>query len=115
MAKFNRNNESALVYSTDKGKISDDADQKKSIFQAAPDGVVRIQREVKGRGGKAVCVIYGLSGDETEIKQLLKELKNKCACGGAIKDGTIEIQGDNRDKIRDILTAKGYKIKLAGG
>lgn len=77
------------------------------------DGVVRIQRETKGRGGKAVCVVTGIPTEQ--LKEMCKLLKSKCATGGAVKDRTIEIQGDQRDKIKSLLEAKGFQVKLAGG
>jgi len=61
------------------------------------DGIVRVRREVKGRGGKTVTTITGLPPDEDKLRQLAAELKRKCGSGGTVKDGVIIIQGDHRD------------------
>lgn len=79
------------------------------------DGVVRIQRQTSGRKGKGVCLITGVALDDAELTKLAAELKKKCGCGGAVKDGIIEIQGDKRDLLKSLLEAKGMKVKLAGG
>ena len=76
------------------------------------DGVVRVFREKGGRGGKTVTVVRGLRGD---LKDIAGDLKRHCATGGAVKDGTIEIQGDHREKIVARLRASGYAAKPAGG
>jgi translation initiation factor 1 len=83
--------------------------------QVTGDGVVRIHRETKGRGGKGVTLIKGLPLPETELKALAAKMKQHCGTGGTVKDGVIEIQGDNRDKLLAWLLAQGYKAKLAGG
>ena len=77
------------------------------------DGVVRIQRETKGRGGKAVCVISGIAANE--LKAISKLLKARCGSGGAVKEQLIEIQGDHRELIKAILEARGLTVKLSGG
>ncbi|MGF1900473.1 stress response translation initiation inhibitor YciH [Aliivibrio sifiae] len=102
----------SLVYSTDVGRI-----KQEEIKQERPkgDGIVRIQRETKGRKGKGVCVVTGLDMDDTQLKLLAAQLKKVCGCGGAVKDGDIEIQGDNREKIKDFLIKQGHTVKLAGG
>lgn len=103
---------SRLVYSTDSGRI----DEPKAVVQRPKgDGIVRIQRQTSGRKGKGVCLITGIDADDAMLAKLAAELKKKCGCGGAIKDGVIEIQGDNRDLIKSLLEAKGMKVKLAGG
>lgn len=79
------------------------------------DGVVRILRDRKGRGGKGVSVIAGLSGSAAELTQLASELKRMCGTGGTVRGDVIEIQGDFRERLRDELTRRGYKVKLAGG
>ena len=81
----------------------------------AGDGIVRIRRETRGRGGKAVTVISGLGGDADSLKVAAKRLKQRCGVGGAVKDGCIEIQGDQRDTLRALLEAEGHTVKLAGG
>lgn len=62
-----------------------------------------------------VCLITGVDLDDAELTKLAAELKKKCGCGGAVKDGIIEIQGDKRDLLKSLLEAKGMKVKLAGG
>lgn len=105
---------SRLVYSTDSGRIKQSKTAKSgAIVDRSSDGIVRIQRETKGRGGKAVCVVSGVPNDQ--LKEVCKLLKSKCATGGAVKESMIEIQGDNRDKIKMLLEAKGFQVKLAGG
>ncbi|SPW67018.1 translation initiation factor Sui1 [Escherichia coli] len=68
--------------------------------------------DVKVRG---VCLITGIDLDDAELTKLAAELKKKCGCGGAVKDGIIEIQGDKCDLLKSLLEAKGMKVKLAGG
>jgi translation initiation factor 1 len=72
-------------------------------------------RSNKGRGGKTVSVVSGLGLVGAELKTVAKQLKQHCGVGGAIKDFDIEIQGDQREKIKAYLESKGYKVKLAGG
>jgi translation initiation factor 1 len=81
----------------------------------AGDGVVRLRRETKGRGGKAVTVITGLPLAGQELKALTKELKRKCGVGGALKEDAVEIQGDQRAILKPELEKRGYTVKLAGG
>ena len=79
------------------------------------DGIVRVLRETKGRGGKAVTVVRGASGDPATLVRLAQELKAACGGGGTVKDGTIEVQGDHVDKIMALLQQRGHKVKRAGG
>jgi translation initiation factor 1 len=74
-----------------------------------------IRREKQGRGGKQVTVIMDLQLTPEDMKELAKLLKQKCGSGGAVKDGRIEIQGDNRQKIAAELQNLGYKTKFTGG
>jgi len=103
---------SRLVYSTDSGRIDE---PKATIERPKGDGIVRIQRQTSGRKGKGVCLITGIDADDAELAKIAAELKKKCGCGGAVKEGVIEIQGDKRDLIKTLLEAKGMKVKLAGG
>jgi len=107
-----KDNNSRLVYSTDVGRI---AEPEVVVARAKGDGIVRIQRQTSGRKGKGVCLITGIDLDDEALQQLAAELKKKCGCGGALKDGVIEIQGDKRDLLKQLLEAKGMKVKLAGG
>ncbi|MCE7578423.1 stress response translation initiation inhibitor YciH [Aliivibrio fischeri] len=102
----------SLVYSTDVGRTKQ---EEPKAERPKGDGIVRIQRETKGRKGKGVCVVTGLDMEDTQLKLLAAQLKKVCGCGGSVKDGDIEIQGDNREKIRDFLTKQGHTVKLAGG
>lgn len=102
----------SLVYSTEVGRIKPEEEIKQ---RPKGDGIVRIQRETKGRKGKGVCVVTGLDMTDTELKLMAAELKKVCGCGGSVKDNTIEVQGDNREKIKAHLEKKGHTVKLAGG
>ncbi|NUW58235.1 stress response translation initiation inhibitor YciH [Cronobacter muytjensii] len=105
-------NNSRLVYSTETGRIEE---PKPAPARPKGDGVVRIQRQTSGRKGKGVCLITGIDADDAALTTLAAELKKKCGCGGSVKDGVIEIQGDKRELIKSLLEAKGMKVKLAGG
>jgi translation initiation factor 1 len=79
------------------------------------DGIVRVSRETKGRGGKAVTVVRGLALDPASLVQLAQQLKAACGSGGTVKDGAIEVQGDHCDKVIALLQAQGHTVKRAGG
>lgn len=104
--------DSRLVYSTDSGRIKPEEEK---VERPKGDGVVRIQRQTSGRKGKGVCIVTGLDLDDDQLQKLAAELKRKCGCGGAVKMGQIEIQGDKRDELKVLLECKGFKVKLAGG
>ncbi|MDB6045142.1 MAG: hypothetical protein JWM63_3693 [Gammaproteobacteria bacterium] len=76
---------------------------------------VRVGREVSGRSGKGVSVVSGLPLAGTELDELATRLKRLCGAGGAVKDGTIEIQGDHRDRLVAELQKLGYDAKRSGG
>jgi len=111
-----------LVYSSDSGRVCPECTRpvnscvcRKKSGPSGGDGIVRIRRESKGRGGKTVTVIVGVPLNEDGIRALAGELKKRCGTGGTVKDGVIEIQGDHRDLLMSELAAKGYKVKAAGG
>lgn len=106
------NDNSRLVFSTETGRIKE---EKAAPQRPTGDGVVRIQRQTKGRKGKGVCIVTGLDLDDAQLKLLAADLKKVCGCGGSVKDGNIEIQGDKRDVIKAALEKKGHTVKLAGG
>ena len=102
-----------LVYSTARGRVA--PDPATTPRAARGDGVVRVRREVKGRRGKTVTTISGIALPEDDLRDLTADLKRRCGTGGAVKDGTIEIQGDHRDALVEELERRGYTVKLAGG
>ena len=106
--------DSIPVYSSETGRIKQNSTAQKPATQKS-DGIVRLRREVKGRGGGTVIVISGLPLSAPEIKELAGVLKKKCGCGGTVKGDVIEIQGDHRDSLFAELEARGFKVKLAGG
>jgi translation initiation factor 1 len=111
-----------LVYSSGFGRVCPECARavkecvcRKKSGQPGSDGIVRIRRESKGRGGKTVSVIVGIPLNDEGIRTLAGELKRRCGSGGTVKDGIIEIQGDHRELLLSELSAKGYKVKAAGG
>ncbi len=120
---------SRLVYSTETGRTCPECGRpvaacecrrKKAKTPDRPkafpdDGIVRIQRESKGRKGKTVTVVHGVPLEAAALKELAKALKRRCGTGGAVKGGVIEIQGDHREMIARELRREGYTVKLAGG
>ncbi len=110
-----------LVYSTERGRTCPVCRQPvagcKCAVQALPDGdgIARVRRETKGRGGKTVTTVSGVLLPSEELKALAKKLKTRCGCGGAVKEGVIEIQGDHAELIRGWLIEQGFQAKRAGG
>jgi protein-tyrosine phosphatase len=77
--------------------------------------VVRLGRETKGRRGKGVTTVSDVPLDEAGLLQLATQLKDRCGTGGTVKDGVIEIQGDQRDRLAAVLESMGYRVKRVGG
>jgi protein-tyrosine phosphatase len=77
--------------------------------------VVRLGRETKGRRGKGVTTVSDVPLDEAGLLELATKLKDRCGTGGTVKDGVIEIQGDQRDRVAAVLEGMGYKVKRVGG
>jgi translation initiation factor 1 len=103
-----------VVYSTTDGdlrKARDPAERER----LRGDGKVRVRREVGGRRGKTVTTISGVPLRDAEVKALAGQLKKRCGVGGAIKDGVIELQGDHRDTVVELLRAEGFTVVRAGG
>lgn len=115
-------NENPTVYSTEWGRICPKCGKpetecicKKAAALPRGDGVVRVQRESKGRKGKTVTLITGLVLNEEAQRTLLSDLKRMCGAGGSLKDGVLEIQGDHRDALVDELKKRGFTVKKVGG
>ena len=79
------------------------------------DGIARVGRSSKGRGGKTVTVVDGLQVSPDALRDLARDLKRYCGTGGAVKSETIEIQGDQRDPVVDFLEERGFRVKRTGG
>jgi translation initiation factor 1 len=80
--------------------------------EAVPARIVaKLRVEKKGRGGKTVTVVYDLPRNEAFLKELSQELKRACGTGGTVADGSVELQGDLRERAREFLLRKGYIVK----
>lgn len=112
-----------LVYSTDSGRMCPACRQPMASClckaQAAVpkgDGVVRVSRETKGRGGKAVTLVRGLPLAADELAALGKRLRTACGSGGTVKGDVIEVQGDHCERVLALLAQEGtWVVKRAGG
>jgi translation initiation factor 1 len=115
-----------LVYSTDGGRMCPACRQPvaacvcaASAANARPvpsgDGVVRVSRETKGRGGKAVTLVRGIAADTATLADIGKRLRSACGAGGTLKDGVLEVQGDHVERVIAWLTAQGFVVKRSGG
>ena len=76
---------------------------------------LKIEVSRKGKGGKTVTIVSGFQVSSEALISLTKVLKHQCGAGGAMKDNSIEIQGDHRQKLLEVVTKLGYKAKLSGG
>jgi translation initiation factor 1 len=101
---------SRLVYSSDGGRV--EPEREKAHAAPVGDGIVRVGRTKAGRKGKTVTLVTGLP--PADLADVAKELKKLCGSGGAVKEGTVELQGDHRDKVAERLGGR-YRVKLAGG
>lgn len=116
-----KNRNGGLVFSTEQGRMCPDCRQPAADCTCAQparpagDGVVRVSRETKGRKGKGVTLITGIPLDDKQLKAYAKLLKAKCGTGGTVKDGVVEIQGDQRDILVPLLEQKGWTVKRSGG
>ena len=123
-------NDTRLVYSTETGRICSlcgkpvsacvckkrkPAKVRKQPNRYPIDGVIRIQREIKGRKGKTVTTVFGLPLESEQLQKLARKIKARCGAGGSVKEGVIIIQGDHRQTILDEIKKHGYNAKLAGG
>lgn len=110
-----------LVYSTDAGRHCPDCGKPVDAcicgqaVVAQGDGIARVRRESKGRGGKTVTTVSGVPVSADALKELTTSLKRRCGTGGALKDGVIEIQGDHVEVLIAELIKQGFKAKKSGG
>ncbi len=112
-----------LVYSTDSGRMCPACRQPLADCLCAAqrpglpagDGTARLSCETQGRGGKAVTLVRGLALDAAALAALGKRLRTACGAGGAVKDGVLEIQGDHRSRVAELLQQAGHRVKRVGG
>lgn len=104
-----------IVYSTnpDFGYAHDEHEEQETLPPKQQNLKVLVDR--KQRKGKEVTLVTGFVGSENDLKELGKNLKQKCGVGGSIKDGEIIIQGNVAQKVLDLLSKDGYKAKQSGG
>jgi translation initiation factor 1 len=112
---------SRVVYSTGKGRMCPrcgwpeancQCSSNRSASEPLPSRIVaKLRMEKKGRGGKMVTVIDGLPRNDAFLKELAQELKRTCGTGGTVTDGGIELHGDLRDRLREVLAQKGLAVK----
>ena len=113
---------STPVYSTEQGRLCpgcgqarEDCACSRTTRTKPGDGIVRIARQTKGRKGKGVCLVTGLPLAPEALEALARALKQRCGCGGTVKDGVIEIQGDHVELLLAELIKHGFKAKKSGG
>ena len=111
MSKKNKN--TRLVYSTNPDiSFEDEPEIVETLPPQQQNLIIRLDK--KQRRGKQVTLVTGFTGNENDLKELGKTLKSKCGVGGSVKDGEIIIQGEFREKIKQILSAMGYRCKISG-
>ena len=102
------------VYSTTDGDLRKARDPALKERRAA-GGRVKVRRETSGRRGKAVTTISNVPLADDGLRELAGRLKKRCGVGGSVKDGVIELQGDHRTVVMEVLRADGYDVVAAGG
>ena len=103
-----------FVYSTNNDFDGNEQNETQETL-APQDQYLEAHFSNKGRGGKTVTIIKGFKGSNEDLVVLGKKLKKKCGVGGSAKDGEIIIQGDDREKVMEILKKDGYNVKRVGG
>jgi translation initiation factor 1 len=123
-----RRQRDAAVYSSDRGRLCPHCGRAidrcacranprggATLSNADGDGIVRVGRSSRGRGGKTVTLVTGVQLEPDALARLARDLKRTCGTGGALKGGTIEIQGDQRDAVQAALEQRGFTVKRTGG
>ncbi|WP_276480415.1 translation initiation factor [Paraflavitalea pollutisoli] len=115
MSKKNKPDSQGFVYSTDPNfRFEEEAREHAATLPPAQQPL-RVRLDTKNRGGKAVTLIQQFVGTDADLEELGKKIKNFCGTGGAVKDGEVIIQGDQRDKVMQFMVKNGYtKAKKIG-
>jgi translation initiation factor 1 len=109
-----------LVYSTEAGRMCPVCRRAAAQCSCAAErrraasgggGAVQVSRETKGRGGKTVTLVRGLALEEAALAKLAQQLKAACGSGGTVKDGVVEVQGEHRERIAELLQAQGHRVR----
>ena len=123
---MSRRRDGATVYSSEHGRMCPHCGlpaarcvcranpRSRSAETPAGDGVVRVRREKKGRGGKTVTTATGIPLPAAELRELAKTLRRRCGSGGTVKEGVVEIQGDHVETLVGALEEHGFRVKRAG-
>ena len=123
-----RQSDDRTVFSSEHGRLCPDCSatsgrcrckKKKTNQTASPapaaNGIVKVSRTRRGRKGKTVTLVEGVPVSADELRDLASDLKKRCGTGGAIKEGVIEIQGDQRETLVNALEGRGFRVKVSGG
>lgn len=107
---------SRTVWSSESGDLRRQEEKPKTASSLPPgQQTAYLHRDSKGRAGKGVILIRNLVLSQEDMHALAKRIKQACGTGGTVKEGVIEIQGGNRERIAEVLQKLGYKVKIAGG
>jgi translation initiation factor 1 len=115
MSSKNKSSKNRVVY-----QEFGNPDNSQALERAVPElppnqQNLRVQASKSGRKGKTVTIVTGFQCKPETLAQLLKQLKTQCGSGGTVKENTLEIQGEHKQKILQILIELGYKAKISGG
>ena len=110
-----RRADSKVVWSSSDGDLRKARDPPIVAGRSSSGGRVKFRRETAGRRGKAVTTVSGVPVDDAGLRELAGRLKKRCGVGGSAKDGVIELQGDHRAVVVEVLRGEGYDVVLAGG
>jgi len=109
------NKNSRVIYSTDPDYRYEEEEREGVVSLLPSQQKLYLSLDKKQRKGKKVTLITGFVGNDNDLKSLGKQLKSTCGSGGSVKDGVVLIQGDFREKIKNILEKEGFKVKQHGG
>ena len=104
-----------VVWSSTDGDLRKAPPARPGAEREAAGGRVKVRRETSGRRGKAVTTVAGVPVDDEALKALAGRLKKRCGVGGSVKDGVIELQGDHRETVVEVLRGENFDVVLAGG